>query len=195
MNCYLVRHGEIDSNVNKVYAGSSNEILNLTGIMQAEKVGAYLSNKNIDELFSSPIKRALQTADIIGSATSNVPIVHENFKELRMGPWEGLSEDEVSLKYSAQWKIWNNSPADLIMNGRESLSDLLKRVLTALRQLNLKINGNMAIVTHVAIIRVLLLHAKGRSLNEYRKIPAPKNGGIYLWENENAFNELDIGIS
>ncbi len=195
MNLYFIRHGEIDSNVNKVYAGTSSEPLNLSGKKQAEKAGYYLKNKIINKLYSSPIKRTYQTAEIIGSITGNKPIMYNSFRELSMGPWEGLSEDQIARDYRKQWETWNKAPAELTMDGRETLDDLLKRVLSGLKQIKLTEVENVAVVTHVAIIRVMLLYVNKRSLNDYREISVPKNGGIYLWQNGKVFNELDIDIN
>ena len=59
---YLVRHGEIESNIKKVYAGWSEEGLTETGIRQAAEAGEILRGKGIEGLYCSPLKRAVQTA-------------------------------------------------------------------------------------------------------------------------------------
>jgi len=191
MDLYFIRHGQIDSNINKIYAGWSDESLNPLGKTQAKQAGFALRKENITKLYCSPIKRTYETAAIIGSITGQIPVIEESFKELCLGPWEGLSEDQIALKYPDQWEIWNKTPADLLMKGRESLDDLLKRALKGINKLRLTTGGNIAIVTHVAIIRVLCLYSINRGLNNYRDIQVPKNGGIYLLKNERHFKELN----
>ena len=88
---YLVRHGEIESNIKKVYAGWSEEPLTERGVRQAEKAGELLKDKGIDALYCSPLRRAVQTAEIIGGIIGKTPILVKNFKEMRLGLWEGLS--------------------------------------------------------------------------------------------------------
>jgi alpha-ribazole phosphatase/probable phosphoglycerate mutase len=179
MNLMMVRHGEISSNINKVYAGKSKEPLTERGVRQAEEVSEKLKKYEVYALYSSPIRRALQTAQIIGEGIGMDIIVDDAFREMEMGPWEGLSEIDVAQKYSEEWNTWKISPAELRLPRRETLEELLKRVLTGIRRINQGVESrNIVIVTHVAIIRVLLLwHAK-KSLNLYKTIHVP-NAGIF----------------
>ena len=170
----MVRHGEIPSNLNKVYAGRSAEKLTSKGVTQAEEVAEKIKPHNLDELYSSPIARALQTAEIITGRIGKDILIDDSFRELEMGPWEGMSESDISRLYPYEWHIWNTKPAELMLPGRETLDALLKRVLTGVQDICGKAeNRNVVIVTHVAIIRVLLLwHAK-KNLNLYKTIHVP----------------------
>ena len=180
---YFIRHGEIQSNVDKVYAGWSDEALTERGVCQAEKAGETLRGKGIDKIYCSPLRRAVQTAEIIGKAVGRVPIVDEHFKEMGMGPWEGLSEDEVEKKFPEEWRVWNAKPGELRLEGRETLGELQERVLEGVRRQRSEVggqrSGKVVVVTHVAIIRVLKLHVEGRDLNEYKKVPVPGNGEVF----------------
>jgi broad specificity phosphatase PhoE len=174
MNLLMVRHGEIPSNVNKVYAGKSPEYLTARGVQQAIQVSEILRNQEIHALYSSPIQRALQTAQIIADATGIELRVDDSFRELEMGPWEGMSESNVARHYPDEWRIWNSRPAELRLPGRETLNELLDRALTGVRNLYRSVSGNnTVIVTHVAIIRVLLLWHANKSMNLYKTIHVP----------------------
>lgn len=129
MKFFFIRHGEIASNVRKVYAGWSEEPLTERGVRQAEKAGELLKGKGIDALYCSPLRRAVQTAEIIGKAVGKVPVKDAHFKEMGLGPWEGLSEDEVERRFPEEWGIWNTRPAELRLAGRETLAELQGRVL------------------------------------------------------------------
>jgi alpha-ribazole phosphatase/probable phosphoglycerate mutase len=174
MNLLMVRHGEIPSNVNKVYAGKSPERLTEKGVYQAKDVTEKLKGFKVHALYSSPIQRARQTAEIIGEKIGEDVLVNEEFREMELGPWEGLSEKDVARMYPEEWRIWQNRPAELKLPERETLGELLKRALTGVRNIFRDITDyNVVIVTHVAIIRVLLLwHAK-KSLNLYKSIHVP----------------------
>jgi len=180
---YFIRHGEIQSNVDKVYAGWSDEALTERGVCQAEKAGETLRGKGIDKIYCSPLRRAVQTAEIIGKAVGRVPIVDEHFKEMGMGPWEGLSEDEVEKKFPEEWRVWNAKPGELRLDGRETLGELQVRVLEGVRRQRSEVggqrSGKIVVVTHVAIIRVLMLYSEGRDLNEYKQVPVPGNGEVF----------------
>lgn len=139
MTLYLVRHGEIQSNLDKVYAGWNEEPLTERGIRQAQRAGEALKEKEIDALYCSPLQRAVQTAQIMGEAIGKVPVTDDHFKEMRLGPWEGLSEDQIADAYPEEWRIWNERPADLVLEGRETLAELQERVLEGMWKLGKRI--------------------------------------------------------
>lgn len=179
MQFLLIRHGEISSNRNKVYAGRSEECLTDKGIQQAQKAAAVLKPYTVRYLYSSPIKRALQTAEIIGQCKGLHILVNDAFREMEMGPWEGLSEKEVATRYPEEWRVWNSNPVHLKLPGRETLSELLNRVLTGIRQIYKDgSEETVVVVTHVAVIRVLLLWHDHKPLRLYKKIHVP-NAGVF----------------
>lgn len=174
MNLILVRHGEIPSNVNKIYAGRSSEGLTDKGVSQAKTVSIELKKYKIDAIYSSPIQRALQTAQILSKVVGIDPKVDDLFRELEMGPWEGMFEADIAREYPGEWSIWNSDPVKLRLEGRETLDVLLERVLTGVRDIYKEHSGgNVVVVTHVAIIRVLLLWHTKKSLNLYKTINVP----------------------
>jgi len=174
MNLLMIRHGEIPSNVKKIYAGKSAERLTDEGMLQAEQVARKLKSRDVHLIYSSPIQRALQTAKIIRKELGLELMVEPAFREMEMGPWEGLSESRVAEMYHEEWEIWQTRPADLNLPERETLGHILERVLTGVQNIKVDIaDQNVVIVTHVAIIRVLLLwHAK-KNLNLYKTIHVP----------------------
>ncbi len=174
MNLLLIRHGEIPSNINKLYAGKSTEGLTDKGVCQAKKIAEKLNGFKLYALYSSPIQRALQTAEIIGKEIRKDIMIEDAFREMELGPWEGLSEYDVARVYSVEWAVWQNRPAELKLPGRETLDELLDRVLKGVQNIyRNSTDRNVVIVTHVAVIRVLLLwHAKER-LNLYKTIHVP----------------------
>lgn len=179
MKCYLIRHGEIEANINKVYAGWSEEGLTARGIRQANATARELIDYGIDLIFCSPLFRTVQTAGIIGELLKKEPIPEESFKELKMGPWEGLSEESIAEKYPEQWRLWNSQPADLMIRGRETLSDVAARALAGLAKIRAEHFGKtVLIVSHVAVIRVLLLFSRGMDLTFYKTISVD-NGQVF----------------
>ncbi len=182
MNILMVRHGEIPSNVEKVYAGKSAERLTPKGVAQAEIVAGKLKDLHLRALYSSPIQRAIQTAEIIGKKSSKDVIVEDAFRELELGPWEGMSENDIAQKYPEEWAVWNSNPAELKLPGREMLHELMARILEGLKHIYQNAEKqNVVIVTHVAIIRVLLLWHENKSLNLYKTIHVP-NAEIFKIE-------------
>ncbi len=175
MRLILVRHGEIDANVRKVYAGRSDDPLNETGRSQALAAAQELCGRNIRALYCSPLRRTTETATIIGRHISCTPKAVEPFNELLMGPWEGLSEAEVAERYPNEFAIWSVRPAELRIPGRETLLELQQRVLAGVQEIQHELSDTscIGVVTHVAVIRVLLLWAEGRNLNDYKQVCVP----------------------
>lgn len=182
MNLILIRHGEIDSNVAKVYSGRSGEPLNARGRLQAEQAAEKISGLQVAALFTSPLKRAFETANILGRQLSLNPQISEFFNELRMGPWEGLSEAEVESRYPNEFKLWNSRPADLCIEGRETLEELRRRAIEGLLDAqNRHGDAPIAIVSHVAVIRILMLQSQGRPLNDYKTMFVPNATPISIF--------------
>lgn len=190
MRVVLVRHGEIDSNRAHVYSGRSGEPLNAVGRAQAHIVAEQLREMNVSALFSSPLQRTMETATIIGQYVSLVPQTVEAFNELRMGPWEGLSEAEVAACFPDEFDIWNRQPDNLRLNGRETLEGLQQRALGGLSDVISRVadDGLPVVVSHVAVIRVLMLYAACRPLSDYKKIYVPNAVPIELKLLDNIFN-------
>lgn len=171
----MVRHGEIDANTRHVYAGRSDDPLNVTGRLQAIAVAQTLQDLDIGALYSSPLRRTMETANIIGQHISRQTQVSEAFNELAMGPWEGLSEAAVAERYPNEFDTWTSRPAELQIPGRETLLELQQRVLAGVLDIQYRASCTscVAVVSHVAVIRVLLLWAENRELNDYKRVHVP----------------------
>ena len=184
MNWCFVRHCEIESNVKKIYAGWSEEELTSRGRNQAIEATKRLARFDIDKIYTSPLRRTVQTSEIIGDFLKKTPCIEKDFKELRLGIWEGMSEEEVSKQFPEKWSVWNTRPAELVLDNRETLGELLQRVLSGMGRIRAELEeATVLIVTHVAIIRVLLLYTRKMHQNLYRTIPVP-NGKIFKIQNQ-----------
>jgi alpha-ribazole phosphatase/probable phosphoglycerate mutase len=176
MKLLLVRHGEINSNINRIYAGKSPEMLNEKGISQAEEVAERIKTYyKVSEIYVSPMKRTIQTAKIIADKIGKEILIENAFREMELGPWEGLSENEISNRYPDEWELWLKRPAELKLPERENLEDLLNRALTGIEKIyeRLRDQDVAVVVTHVALIRVLLLWRAKKNLNLYKTIHIP----------------------
>jgi len=181
---YLMRHGLTESNKKKIYAGRSIEGLCDKGMEELFDVAEKIEGFNIEKIISSPVRRAVQSSVIINSFLNLNIEIEDKFTEIEMGPWEGLSEDEVIKEYPEEWKIWNTKPSELMMNGRETLAELQFRALEGINKLFDKTESSvLLVVTHTAVIRVLYLYYNEVLLDDYRKIDVPNNS-IFLLEDK-----------
>ena len=97
----LVRHGETNWNVTEVFRGRIDVDLNETGLKQAKLQSGYLAGINIDAIYSSPLKRALKTAEVIAGRKKLEVKIAPGLIDFDFGTWQGLSRQEVMNKYKA----------------------------------------------------------------------------------------------
>ncbi|GAG11407.1 unnamed protein product, partial [marine sediment metagenome] len=120
----LARHGETKWNVEEVFRGRTDIELNQTGIKQAELLAGYLSKHKIDAIYSSPLKRAVKTAEIIAGYHGLDIEVAPELIDFDCGDWHGLLRQEVQDKYKELYDLWVNHPDKVKIPGGESLNDV-----------------------------------------------------------------------
>lgn len=139
---YIIRHGETDWNVEGRYAGRMNIPLNKKGIEQARKLKEKFKNIKIDIVITSPLIRAIQTADEI---VNNEKIIDYRIIERSNGELEGKLKSEIT------WKIDFNNSNDKKYN-IESIDEFRKRIYDFLDEIKEKYKGkNVLIVTYAGV--------------------------------------------
>lgn len=159
---YIFRHGETDMNTAKRFQGQSCDLgLNDSGIAQAEDFAEDLADKNIELIVSSPLKRALQTAEII-SRKLDVPLdINAHFIEGNFGDIEGKTKEELTVeenKIFADWIKLNPQHLDIRFSGGESKSQIQNRAVAGLKSLLKCPQNRIAVATHSTVLRVILLY-------------------------------------
>jgi len=154
---YLTRHGETSWNVERIIQGKSNDVpLNKNGIRQANKLAKYFKTKHIDYIVSSPLKRSLQTAEIVAKAKGISIITSDALSEIDYGEWSGIKSNEVPLKFPKQWAQFTENPEAFTFPDGESLHAFYKRVTEYFK--TLPTDKDILIVTHVNPIRMIIKH-------------------------------------
>jgi len=101
---YLFRHGETNWNKLGIIQGISDIPLNFTGIEQAKQLGQFFLNKKLDIIYSSHLKRAKQTGDIIAKKLNIKIIKAKDLREVSFGKAEGKKIDELYAKLGLNFK-------------------------------------------------------------------------------------------
>lgn len=174
---YFVRHGETDANAERRYAGWSDDRLNRRGRTQAAGLADRLAGDGIRHIFTSPVRRAVETGEILADALdASLRSVHD-LHEIEVGPWKDLSEKEVKTRFPEAYAIWRADPTQLELGGREPLERVRERTLRAVDQIARsqlsEVDAPVVVVTHLAPLRVVWLTAEGRPLSEYHEVEAP----------------------
>ncbi len=152
----LVRHGETEWNVQEVFRGRIDVELNQTGIRQAELLAEYLSDVRIEAIYSSPLKRALNTAEIIASHHKLKVEIAPGLIDFDYGKWQGLPHKEVKHRYKQLYAQWVKNPHLVKMPEGESLTDVRERALNVANKVVAKHKGTAVLVSHRVVNKVLI---------------------------------------
>lgn len=167
---YLIRHGECEGNREGLFRGRFDYPLNEQGLEQARSLAEELANVNFDAVYTSPLTRAYQTAEVICRSRSIAPIKEEGFNNIYLGAWEGMPKTEVEKEHPREFMLWRTEPEKLSMEGAESLAEVQKRTVSTLIRITGERGGRaFAVVTHRAVLKPLIAGLLG--------IPDP-----YFWK-------------
>ncbi len=186
----LIRHGETEWNKEEIYRGWAEVELNENGMTQAKLLADYLADIRITAIYSSPLKRALKTTEIIASRHAvNVETAPE-LKDLNYGEWQGLSHDQVKEKYQALLTEWQKSPQQVTLPGGESLGEVRERTMKLLEKGITEGKKIVALVTHRVPIKVLICALLGLDNSHFWNIKID-NCGITIFVQEHGRFVLD----
>jgi phosphoserine phosphatase len=151
----LVRHGETDWNVEEIFRGGIDVELNENGVRQAQLLGSYLADVPITEIFSSPLKRATKTAEMIAFRRSiNIKLAPE-LTDFNYGDWQGLSHKAVQEKYPKLYEQWRREPNLVKIPKGESLDDVKRRGMVLANRIIAGDVDTAVLVSHRVIHKVL----------------------------------------
>jgi ribonuclease H / adenosylcobalamin/alpha-ribazole phosphatase len=155
----LLRHGQTPMSVQKRYAGLADVPLTEVGVQQAAAAGKRLASAGLSAIVTSPLVRAVRTAEEVAAATGAPVEADEGFRETDFGAWDGLTFAEVRERWPAELTAWLADPA-VAPPGGESFADVSNRVEGALRRVLAGHQGRtVLIVSHVTPIKTLVAAA------------------------------------
>ena len=155
----LARHGETVLKSSVRYWGHTDVELSALGIEQAERLRDLLATEKIDAIYSSDLKRASTTAEIIASKHNIEVIICPEIREVCFGELEGLTFDEVKQRYPEVVKSWMEGGLDLKYPGGESLAEVSERASDFSSRLRtLPAEQTTLIVAHSGFLRLLMCH-------------------------------------
>lgn len=166
---YFARHGETESNLLGRYAGHNSEPLTDAGRSQMSGLAAQLGLLGIKEVWTSEVARARESAELVGDVLGIPVRADPRLNELRMGPWEGLTEAQVADRFPDAYGLWCTLPDRVALDGRETLDELAARVTAAVHDA-VRQPHSVLLMTHVAPIRVAVLASLGLPLRFYRQV-------------------------
>jgi len=180
----LVRHGETEWNRADIFRGRIDVELNETGIKQAELLGEYLSDRDIEAIYSSPLKRALRTAQAIAKYHRLDVQTNSGLIDMNLGEWEGLSRPVVAEKYKDVYNQWMTHPEKVTIPGGESLAEVRQRAVALIDEVTARHKGTVVLVSHRVICKVLTCTLLGLDDSHFWNIEQGNCGmTTFLYEN------------
>jgi probable phosphoglycerate mutase len=157
----LVRHGETPLSAEKRFSGRGDAELTDRGVAQAGAIAARLAAGEIAAVVSSPLRRSLQTAQVIADGLGVDVTVDDGLVETDFGEWEGFTFAEVRERWPVQMQAWLDDPK-VAPPGGESFTRTFERVAAARERLVHSYGGRrVAVVSHVTPIKAMVRDALG----------------------------------
>jgi len=159
---YLVRHGETDWNREQVFRGRLDIPLNDFGRQQAQAIGEKLADAKLTAVYTSPLKRARETADIVARACGLEALVQEGFIDLDFGEWQGLTQGQVRAQFPEVYRTWQGTPEAAAIPGAEPLTVVKERAVSAIMKLAERLpDARVCIVSHRVVCKLVMAWALG----------------------------------
>ena len=171
MRLILARHGETSWNREGRNQGRTQTELNDEGVRQARNLARSLRKFPIRALYSSPLRRAGQTAETIAHTLSLPVIPLDGLMEMDLGRVDGLTNAEMQKRFPEIVEGWRKDPSSVRMPGGESLGNVQKRAWQVIDEIRRKNPGaHIVAVTHNFVIGVLVLKVLEMPLSHFQRL-------------------------
>ena len=179
---YLVRHCEAEGNLKQLFQGSINTDITDLGAKQLEFLKERFKDIQLDAVYSSPLKRAIKTAEAVIGEKPLTPIIHEGFVEIDGGVVDGKPFKETFLELGLL-DDWINRPWTVKFEGGESFAEVYDRASKALFEIAENHKGQtIAIGSHGGVIRALSCKAMYDDLTRLKDVNWLENTSVTVVE-------------
>ena len=164
----LARHGETDWNREGRFQGWAAPPLNATGRAQAVDLSVQLMAEELAAVYSSPLRRAYETAEVVAASRGLEPVTVDALREVDVGSWSGLSRAEIEQRFPEQYARWLDYGRG--WEDGETYEQMVDRVVEALQELAEGRDGERILaVTHGGPMRAASAFADRVSYAEARR--------------------------
>jgi broad specificity phosphatase PhoE len=166
---FLARHGESDWNVERRFQGHTDRPLTERGREQAHALAGLVAGEKIDAIYTSPLMRARETAEIVAAGTGLEPVALPELREVDTGSWSGLSRGEVEARFPEGFARWRSGGSG--WEDGETYEEMADRVQGALRKIAEEHpEGRVLVISHGGPIRAIHAAADGLAIHDYRRL-------------------------
>lgn len=167
-----MRHGQTEWNRIERFRGQFDLELNSTGLNQARRTAIRIQKSwKPDAIYSSPLKRALETARAIAETTHNQVESTRELIDIDYGEWQGLTPDEARLRWPDQIDAWYQHPEQAIIPGGENLFQVQTRAMAFIHLVSKTYsNKTFVLVSHTVVNRLILLGILGLGVDHFWRL-------------------------
>jgi broad specificity phosphatase PhoE len=183
----LIRHGETDWNVEGRYQGQADPPLNAKGMAQAAELAGRLAKlPRLDIIYSSPLLRASQTAEVVADKLGGPLHLESRFMEIHQGDWQTRLRSEIEGLYPELFKSWETTPWEVCPPQGETLQQVQERVYAAIDEIITRHpEERVGIVSHrIPLALIKLRYQEGMDRDIVRSLHIPN---VY-------FEVLEVGV-
>ena len=168
---YLLRHGEIAGSEKKRYIGQTDVPLSSKGLRQATWWKRELSHIKFEKVYSSNLIRALDTARIVSGLPDLDIQTMALLREINLGDWDGKGMENIKTRFPDAWQERGRHIDTFQTPGGESFQDLHERVIPVFEKIVLEALGDVLVVAHAGVNRIILCHVLKKPIKELFSIP------------------------
>lgn len=190
----MVRHGESETNVRKVFTGQLDAPLTHAGRDQAQRMALYLDKYKVEKIYVSPLQRAVDTADAIVNRQNCVVEKCDALKEINSGLWQGLSFTEIAEKYPDTYRGWKENIGLAMPDSGETCQQLYDRVTEFLEKVLNAPEGIICLVCHATPIRMMESYILCGGVVGAQEISWVPNASVTVYEYDGQFRAVERGI-
>lgn len=177
----VVRHGEAEGNIFRIFHGQHDSVLTEDGHIQAERAAQFLRDYKIDHIYSSGLSRTYSTAQHIAKVKNLKIREKEGLREIYGGKWENVPWSDLPDLYPEAYAHWENDISLAQLPDGESVVQMFSRVKVAFDELAKEHpDETVCVVTHGTVIRAMLCLWRNRPISEMQSMPWFDNASITI---------------
>lgn len=164
MKLIFIRHGQTDLNFKRAYQGRINTPINETGTWHAKQLKEKLRDFKIDKIYTSPLKRAKETLEIVlENREKDIPIKEDRrIEEIDFGVWDTVPYEEAMIGYEEEYKAFLDDYENFTFPKGESFKDFFNRCCDFLEDIiDDSSNETILVASHGGVLRVFMCYLLG----------------------------------
>ena len=191
----MVRHGESETNVTRVFTGQMDVPLTETGMEQARRMAEYMDKYHVDKMYASPLQRAMDTAKAIADRQTCTIEEAPALMEVYAGSWQGLPFEEIAEKFPETYQAWRADIGSAVTADGESCQQLYDRVTEFFKKVLQEPEETVCLVCHATPIRMIESYIEADSVKVAQEIGWVPNASVTVYEYDGAFHVVERGTS